>query len=161
MALENLFGIPAHPLVVHAAVVLLPLAAIAAVVVAAIPRARRHYAPVVLGVALLATLAVGLAQQSGESLEDRVTETDLVEAHTEKGESVLPWALAVTMVAGALAVEPVLRSRLPRLSARTTTAALVAVAVVAGVGATWTIVDVGHSGAKATWHEVATDDSGR
>ena len=49
----------------HAAVVLLPLAAIATVVVAAIPSARRHSAPVVFGAALVATVAVGLAQQSG------------------------------------------------------------------------------------------------
>jgi hypothetical protein len=92
MELTDLFGIPAHPLVVHAAVVLLPLAAIGTVIVAAVPKARRHYAPVVFGIALLATAAVGLAQQSGESLEHRVTENALVEQHTEQGESVLPWA---------------------------------------------------------------------
>jgi hypothetical protein len=27
-------------------------------------------------------------------------------------------------------------------------------ALVAGVGATWTVVEVGHSGAKATWKDV-------
>ena len=37
MEIDDLFGIPAHPLVVHAAVVLLPLAAIGTVIVAAIP----------------------------------------------------------------------------------------------------------------------------
>jgi hypothetical protein len=84
MELNDLFGIPAHPLVVHAAVVLLPIAAIGTVIVAAVPQARRHYAPVVFGVALLATIAVGLAQQSGESLEQRVTENALVEEHTER-----------------------------------------------------------------------------
>ena len=45
MSIDNLFGLPAHPLVVHAAVVLLPMAAIATVVVAAVPRWRRPYAP--------------------------------------------------------------------------------------------------------------------
>jgi hypothetical protein len=35
---------------------------------------------------------------------------------------------------------------------RGATAALAAVALVAAVGATWTIIDVGHSGAKAVWH---------
>ena len=59
MELENLFGLPAHPLVVHAAVVLLPLAAIGTIVVAVLPRARRHYAPVVFAVALLATVGIG------------------------------------------------------------------------------------------------------
>ena len=98
MEIDTLFGLPAHPLVVHAAVILLPLAAVGLLLVAAIPRARRLSAPIVLGTALAATVAVGLAQQSGEALEDRVTETELVEEHAEQGESVLPWAIAVTVI---------------------------------------------------------------
>ena len=77
MEIDTLFGLPAHPLVVHAAVILLPLAAVGLLLVAAIPRARRLSAPIVLGIALAATVAVGLAQQSGEALEDRVPETEL------------------------------------------------------------------------------------
>jgi hypothetical protein len=34
------------------------------------------------------------------------------------------------------------------------TAVVVALALVAGGGATWTVIDVGHSGAKATWDNV-------
>jgi hypothetical protein len=79
MELSELFGLPAHPLIVHAAVVLLPLAAVATLVLAIIPRARRIYAPIVLGLAVVAALFVNLAEGSGESLEDRVTETQLVE----------------------------------------------------------------------------------
>ena len=45
MEIQSLFGLPAHPLIVHAAVVLLPLAAICTVVTAAVPRTRRHFAP--------------------------------------------------------------------------------------------------------------------
>jgi hypothetical protein len=161
MELNDLFGIPAHPLVVHAAVVLLPLAAFGTVIVAAIPRARRHYAPVVFAVALVAMIAVGLAQQSGESLEERVTETELVEEHTEQGETVLPWAIALTVIAGAVAVAGPARKRLSNVSERTITAVLIVGALVVGAGATWTVATVGHSGAKATWEEVTnnpTDD---
>jgi hypothetical protein len=152
--MEELFGLPAHPLVVHAAVVLLPLAAVATLVCAAVPRARRAYAPVALGLAVMATLAVGLAQGSGEELEDRVEETELVEEHTEQGERVLPWAIAVTVCAATVTALPWLSRRRPVSTARMVTAAVVAVSLVAGVGATWTIVDVGHSGAKATWNDV-------
>jgi hypothetical protein len=158
--LEELFGLPAHPLVVHAAVVLLPLAAVATLVCAAVPRARRHYAPVALGLALVATLAVGLAQGSGEALEDEVDETELVEEHTGQGERVLPWALGVTVAAAAVTGIPVLVRRRPALPARTATAAVVAVSLLAGAGATWTVVDVGHSGAKATWDDVGDGDGG-
>ncbi len=118
MEIDTLFGLPAHPLVVHAAVVLLPIAAIALVVVAAIPRSRRVYGPIVLGVAIAATIAVGLAQGSGESLEDSVQETELVEEHTEQGETVLPWAIGVTVVSALVAAEPYTRKRLDSLSPR-------------------------------------------
>jgi hypothetical protein len=158
--IEALFGLPAHPLVVHAAVVLLPLAAITTLVSAAVPRARRHYASVALGLALVATLAVGLAQGSGEALEEQVDETELVEEHTEQGERVLPWAIAVAVVAAAVAAIPVLARRRPSLPVRTVSAAVVAVSLVAGVGATWTVIDVGHSGAKATWNDVGAEDDG-
>ena len=106
MEIDSLFGLPAHPLIVHAAVVLLPIAAIGLIVVAAIPRARKLYAPIVLGLALVATVAVGLAQQSGESLKGDVKKTELVEEHAEQGETVLPWAIAVTVVSALVAAEP-------------------------------------------------------
>jgi hypothetical protein len=153
--ISELFGLPAHPLVVHAAVVLLPLAAITTVVCAALPRARRFYAPVALALALAAAVSVGLAQGSGEELEERVTETELVEAHTDQGEQVLPWSIAVLVASAGVAAIPLVSSRRPGLAGRGATAAAVAVSLVAGVGATWTVVDVGHSGAEATWHDVA------
>jgi hypothetical protein len=160
MELENLWGLPAHPLVVHAAVVLLPLAVIATLVAAAVPRLRRAYGPVALGLALAATVAVGLAQGSGESLEERVDRTPLVHEHTEKGERVLPWAIGVTVVAAAVTAAPWLDRRRASVSPRAVTAAAIVLALVVGTGATWTIVDVGHSGAKATWHDVSDERAG-
>ena len=100
MEINSLFGLPAHPLVVHAAVVLLPLAAIATILTAAIPAlAPRTTRPWRSGWRSSATIAVGLAQGSGESLKERVDETELVEEHAEQGETVLPWAIALTIVA--------------------------------------------------------------
>jgi uncharacterized membrane protein len=154
---EELFGLPAHPLLVHAAVVLLPLAALLTLVCAVLPRARRHYARVALALALVATLAVGLAQGSGEALEERVDETPLVEEHTGQGERVLPWALAVVVAAGGVLAVPTLRRRRPALPAKAVTTAVVAVALVAAAGATWSVVVVGHSGAKATWEDAKAD----
>jgi hypothetical protein len=154
MELESLFGLPAHPLIVHAVVVLLPLAAIGLVVVALVPRARRAYAPVVLAAAIVATVGVSLAEGSGESLEGRVDETHLVEEHTEQADQVLPWAIAVSVVAAAVTGSSVLRSRYPGLSSRAATAALVVAALVSASGATWSVAEVGHSGARATWDGV-------
>lgn len=154
MEISELFGLPAHPLIVHAAVVLLPLAAVATVVCASVPRARLRYAPVALGAAVVATLAVGLAQGSGEALEEQVDETELVEEHTGQGERVLPWAIAVVAVAAAVTAEPILEKRRAAKPGRAVAAAVVAVSLIAGAGATWSVVEVGHSGARATWDDV-------
>jgi hypothetical protein len=160
MSLDNLFGLPAHPLIVHAAVVLLPIAAIATVAVAVVPRWRRPYAPVALAASLLAAGTIWLATESGESLEERVTETALIERHAHLAEQVLPWAVAVTVVAAAIVAVDRYRARLPSIPTRAITIALVSAALVTGAGATWTIAEVGHSGAKATWHDVAAPDGG-
>ena len=156
-AIDTLFGLPAHPLVVHAAVIMLPIAAISLIVVAAIPKARRIYAPIVFAVALFGTIAVFMAQESGESLEEKVDETELVEEHTEQGETVLPWAIAVTVMSAIVAAEPYTRDRLGKLSPNVVTAILVGASLIVGAGATWTVVEVGHSGAKSVWSDVSEE----
>jgi uncharacterized membrane protein len=65
-------GIPLHPLVVHAVVVLLPLAVIGAILIAVRPPWRTTYGPLVLAVAGVATILVPVATSSGESLAVRV-----------------------------------------------------------------------------------------
>lgn len=155
MELESLFGLPAHPLVVHAAVVLLPLAALATIVVALVPRARRHYAPIAFALAVLATISVGLAQGSGEELEEKVDRTELLRDHTRSGESVLPWAVLTTVAAGAVMIVGPVRRRVNLPSERLINSILAVVVLVATVGATWSVIDVGHSGAKAAWDDVS------
>ncbi len=157
MEIDTLFGLPAHPLIVHAAVVLLPIAAIGLIVVALVPKARKHYAPVVFGLALVATVAVGLAQQSGESLQGQVKKTEQVEEHTEQGETVLPWAIALTVVSAAVAAEPYLRDRLGKVSPKLVAGVLISASVIVGVGATWTVIEVGHSGATSVWSDVTNE----
>lgn len=160
MEITSLFGLPAHPLVVHAVVVLLPLAAVGLVVTAALPGARRPYAPLVLAAALVSVLAVGLATGSGEELEEQVDETEAVEEHTERGDRVLPWAIGVAVVAAAVVASGPFHRRYPDLSARNVTAGLVVAALISGVGATWVVTDAGHTGAAATWEDVGEDGGG-
>ncbi len=136
---------------------MLPVAAISLIVVAAIPKARRIYAPIVFAVALFGTIAVFMAQESGESLEEKVDETELVEEHTEQGETVLPWAIAVTVMSAIVAAEPYARDRLGKLSPNVVTAILVGGSLIVGAGATWTVVEVGHSGAKSVWSDVSEE----
>ena len=96
---ETVFGLPTHAIVVHATVVLLPLAALAVVLHAFWPEARRRLGvvtPVLAGVALL---LVPLSTQSGESLEHSVGRTALVERHAHLADGLLPWAFGLFVVA--------------------------------------------------------------
>jgi hypothetical protein len=160
MEIEELFGLPAHPLIVHAVVVLLPLAGAGTIAIGLVRRWRRPYGPLVLAAAVVATLSVLLAQGSGEELEHDVRKSELVEEHTEAGDTVLPFALALLVVAAAVALEPRLSAGRDRPLPAPAAAVLVVLAVATGAGATWKVVDVGHSGAKAAWHDVE-DRGGR
>jgi hypothetical protein len=63
----------------------------------------------------------------------------------------------VTAIAGAVAIVEPLRRRVARVPGGAITAALIVTALLAGSGATWTIISVGHSGARATWHDVSDE----
>ena len=87
-----------------------------------------------------------------ESLQHDVKKTGQVEAHTEQGQAVLPWAIAVTVVSAGVAAEPCLRRRLGTTPINVVGGVLIFAAAISGVGATWTVIEVGHSGATAVWH---------
>ena len=117
--LDNVFGVPTHALVVHAVVVLLPLAALTGIAVALVPALRRRYGGLVLLLTIGAVATVPVAQQAGERLFDRlsarfgpddVAEAALMERHADLAHKLLPWALL--LLAGvALAVLPPLLAR--------------------------------------------------
>lgn len=158
MEIDTLFGLPAHPLLVHGAVVLMPLAVLGIVAIAAVPRWRRVGAPLVFAAAVAAFGAIVVARGSGEPFEDRIRETELVEEHTELGDDILPWTVGPVVVAGALVALERRSRRDDRLATPAITGAVVAVAVLIGGVAVWKLVEVGHSGAKAAWS--ATVDAG-
>jgi uncharacterized membrane protein len=101
-------GLPLHPLVVHAVVVLLPLACLGVIAIALRTSWRARYAGLVVAVAAAATAAIPVATKSGESLERRVGNPG---QHAELGDSLLWFALPLLAVAAALFV-------LHRLAAR-------------------------------------------
>jgi uncharacterized membrane protein len=141
--LDLIFGLPIHALVVHAVVVLLPLSVVGALALAAVPRWRRPYGPLVLGIAAVATLLIPVATTSGESLERRVGDP---ERHAHLGEQLI-W-FAVPLVA-LLAVLVWLDRRRPHETGVHT--AMTALVVVAAVAAGVQTFRVGDSGARAVW----------
>ena len=139
---DTIGGLPLHPLVVHAAVVLLPLSALGLLVVLALPRARRTYGWLpVLGLGL-SVIAAWVAKETGENLAEVI---GLPQEHAEWGDRLVPIA-AVLFIAS---LAWYWRVRSGATGALTTVAA--ASSAVLAVVAIGVVVVVGHSGAEAAW----------
>lgn len=154
---DTIAGLPLHVLVIHAVVVLVPLAALL-VVAAAVSGAVRSRAGIVTP--LLATAAFMLlpvATQSGEAFFERLNEPEAAEGHADLGQGLWPWVLAFVILAWVhwALTRP---ARTPsgtgkRRTGRPTGAvlAVAVLAIVASIAATVQVVRVGDSGARAVW----------
>ena len=92
-------GIPLHPLVVHAVVVLLPLATLGTLAIALRPRWRTRYGPLVVAAALVAAVLCPVATSSGEALEKRVGNPG---EHADLGEALVWFAIPLVVLSAAL-----------------------------------------------------------
>ncbi|MFF4543858.1 hypothetical protein [Streptomyces sp. NPDC001435] len=153
--LDRLFGLPAHPLIVHATVVVVPTAAVAVALAALWPRFRVWAGPLPLLLSLTALTLVPVTVKSGESLARRLDETALTQRHGDLGQGLLPWVGALTVAAAALFWLNRRDAHPPRTQHparfRLTAAALILLALAAATGSSLQIVRVGHSGAEAAW----------
>lgn len=159
----ELFGVPAHPLLVHIPVVLLPLLVVAAMVMAAKPTWRRRFGWVLVGAALVAAAATSWASQAGESLRDALQPAlgSKADRHVELANQTEILAWSFFSVAFGLVVLD--RWVLPRIAKRTETpSAIVArsavalaclVAILGVLSAVW-VIRTGHEGARITWDGV-------
>jgi hypothetical protein len=166
MSLDSVAGIPAHPLIVHIPVVFIPLTLVVAIAAVAWRARRRELSLVALGTALVGMLGAQLATMSGESLEEQVRRSPLINDHAQLGESARTLAIIVFLAAAAFAARE-FRDRFPRSAAgvaraagRPAAAVALSVALLATSAAAtaWT-VRAGHMGAKAAWHDVAARDA--
>ena len=139
---DTIGGLPLHPLTVHAASVLIPLSALALVLLVFVPKWRKAYLPLTVG-ALAASVGLAFAaKQSGEALAARVgTPAD----HQELGDLLFP--ASIGLFALSLAFYFITKTKNPKwtlqLAGGLSTAAVAGVVILS--------VLVGHSGAEATW----------
>jgi hypothetical protein len=98
MDMTTINGLPAHVLLVHAIVVLLPLSAVLLVLTALWPPARRRLAGPNALLALMVVALVPITTSAGEWLEHRVASTALIRAHTELGDTALVAAIGVAVM---------------------------------------------------------------
>jgi hypothetical protein len=152
---ETVFGLPLHPLIVHATVVFVPLAALALALSVLSPRFRAWAGILPLGLTVAAVVLAPLSTSTGENLEHVVGENSLVRKHAELGEGLIWWCIGMVVVAGA---SYLLRRRDAEPGKRVS-AALLAVGVLVAGGTLVQTVLIGHSGAKAAWGDVAQASS--
>lgn len=157
--LDTIFGLPAHPLVAHAAVVIVPAAAIAVMLSALWPRFRAwaRWGPLALAVA--AAILAPLSTSSGESLEDWVGDSELIELHSELGELLIWWAVPLVLLAAASYWLNTFRGGRPKRRTTTVSTITTVLTVIVSIGILVQIVLIGHSGAQATWSDVSSISS--
>jgi hypothetical protein len=160
----SIAGLPLHPLLVHATVVIVPAAALTVLLAALWPRFRRWAGWLPLGLAVAGLILDPLSTSSGESLEHEVGHSALIEKHAHLADGLLPWMIGLVVMAAALYAwnwrqvrrdpdgAPASRAWVP--------VAISVLAVVAAVGTSVQVVLIGHSGAKAAWSGVANQSAG-
>ena len=146
--MEDLFlaigDLPFHPLVVHFAVALFPLALIFLIVAVLRDSWRKRYLMKSTFAVALTVPFIFLAQQSGQALSKVMYKP---EPHSEYGETLMPLAIATLVVALFLWWS---MKKLPKLVSQVAGFLVISLAI-ASIAMT---VVVGHSGAAATWSGV-------
>ncbi|GAA1504513.1 hypothetical protein GCM10009677_40870 [Sphaerisporangium rubeum] len=149
---DQIFGLPAHPLIVHTAVIFIPLLAVGSVVFGVVPRLRPRLGWAVVLLAVVSPIAAFVAKESGEALFERnfggqapdSPAGAALDEHMSYANPLLLSALGLG-VAALLLVYSSLRL------GKTVTAILTVVTVVLAVVAAYYTVRSGHTGAIAVW----------
>jgi cytochrome b involved in lipid metabolism/uncharacterized membrane protein len=147
--LDLINGVPVHPLVVHAAVVLVPLAAFGVLLMVVVPRFSRSLGWVVALAAAAATGACFVAKEAGEQLAKRVGQPGY--DHAALG-TWMPFFTTVLTVAAFLLWLVDRRKAEDRPAPRGLLGIVVAVlaALIAVSNLVW-VFRVGDSGARSVW----------
>ena len=156
---NTILGLPAHPLLIHAAVVLTPLLIAVVIGYAAVPRLRSRLDWAVVVLAIGAPLAVYAAKTSGLNLRARlvarqeVSAQDLVliNRHMHFATTLFPWSIVLGVVAlGMVAV--VEGRRRGKIGGHPVIGLVVSVVAVAlAVPTAYYLYKTGDSGAHAVW----------
>jgi uncharacterized membrane protein len=144
--LDTVFGLPVHALVVHGAVVLIPLAALGGILMAIRPTFSRRFGTLVVVIAGAAAGSAVVARLSGEQLAERVGKPEL---HAQLGE-VMPY-IAVAMFALIL-VFWLFDRGIPANKYRPMWLVILGIVMllVCCLAIFW-VIRVGHSGSTAVW----------
>ncbi|GAA1562165.1 hypothetical protein GCM10009827_099550 [Dactylosporangium maewongense] len=152
---ERVLGLPAHPFFIHAAVVLVPLLAVAGILYAVWPAARRHVRWTMIVLAVATPGAVFAAKESGEAFEESPNfQSDQLQAkiseHEDFGSTLFLIVVGLVLVALVMAyvVRPAPGEPIGPAVAHW---ALSGLTVVLAVAALYYVFKAGDTGAKMVW----------
>jgi Predicted membrane protein (DUF2231) len=159
---ETAFGIPAHPLLIHAPVIFVPLLIVGALVFGLVPRWRARLDWAVAALAVVAPISCLLARQSGLALRARlvrehaVSDQDLVKisAHAAYGTRTFLLACALGVLSLVLVGTQMARARrgtAGRSGFSPLTAGMVVLVLVAGAATGYYVFRTGDTGAHIVW----------
>lgn len=145
---DTFLGLPLHPLIVHAVVVLLPLAVIGVILMAIKPAWRKTFGIPVFVILLLGTISAFVSRWAGAALAARVG--NVPAKHASYGWYTSYTALALTIVVGAW----LLWARRATEEQRTLVTAVGGLASLLGIVVIVFTALTGHSGASVAWSHV-------
>ena len=169
--MDTLFGLPAHPLLVHIPIVLLPLAALGVCVLVVHPAWQPTIRWLVLGLAVVGAFGAVLAASAGEQLGLRIVTVEGRAAgrtwqhHAQLGDTARNFSLVFLVSLAAFVVVPLwLERRSSTQTAKPHTNqvrwirwGLAALAVITAFASVLTIVQAGHTGSSVVWEKYMTD----
>jgi hypothetical protein len=152
---DQISGLPVHALVVHAAVIFVPLLAVGAIVYALLRRWRPKIGWAVGLLAVIAPVTTLVAKLSGEKLYDRLIAQglnggakDLLDEHMAFAGTTLWWVLALSVVALVLlGLTWRAESKVPRMAEIGLSVLVIVLAALSG----YYVFRTGDSGAHAVW----------
>lgn len=136
-------GLPLHPLVVHAAVILIPMAALAAIAAAIRPAISRKYGAVIIGIVVIGQLSSFLAKSTGQVFVERLGID--IQRHVSFGENAPLTSLPL------LALVVLLYRVDKKGSSKGQRKIIATLTVLAAIFAAGYMAVTGHSGAAAVW----------
>lgn len=151
--MQKIFGLPAHPLMVHLPIVLIPVVSIAAMLLAMRREWRGRFGLALIAASAVSCVAIFVAKQSGEELFALMNQAPDIAHHESLADTTLMFTLAlfVSIVAMVFFHRRGTAKKRSRLAV-----GLSAVTIVLAVLATVGTIQTGHEGAKLSWQKVAS-----
>lgn len=153
-------GLPGHILVIHAAVVLVPLLAVLSVAYGLLPRWRSRFGWAVAVLAVLTPIVAWVSTESGEALEEALEKRGYppeglakIHEHSEYGETLLYLVVGLAVAALVLLLVTSGHQRVRALPTWTPWLITAVVAVLAVLALVYVYL-TGDSGAKMVWSNI-------